>query len=160
MKTLKVIGLSIICGLINITKVNACCCTLASNICHGHCGFDCNFFGCNCGTIDGYCVHYPNYKCGHRSWWREPRCKDPYLGGRAVKSSEYCAARFIHLSMLDSDLISRQEMIEYIVKRNASENTWESNKMLMTFREKFNDIDENKDGYIQPNELDNVNRYT
>jgi hypothetical protein len=62
--------------------------------------------------------------------------------------------------MLDSDSISRQEMIEYIVKRNASENTWESNKMLMTFREKINDIDENKDGYIQPNELDNVNRYT
>jgi Ca2+-binding EF-hand superfamily protein len=89
----------------------------------------------------------------------------------ATKSSEHCENGFYNPPMMDYDsdgLISRQEIMKYLVKRNASENTMinneyminESNKMLMTFRTKFNDIDENKDGYISSHELDNVNRYT
>ena len=163
MITLQVIGFSIICGLINIRNVNACCCTywipyrpFVSDICIGGCAFDCNFFGCNCGTWDGLCVHYKDPVPNENT-----RCKDPYF--KAFKSSEYCSARFMHLPMLDNDsdgAIGRREITEYLVKRNATENTYESNKMLMAFREKFNDIDENKDGYIQTTELDNVNRYT
>ena len=62
---------------------------------------------------------------------------------------------------VDSDgVISRREMTEYLVKRNTTENSYESNKMLMTFGKQFNDIDENKDGYIQLHELDNGNRDT
>ena len=152
MKILKVIGVSIICGLINIRNVNACCCNILPHddgqICFGKCSFDCNIFGCHCGTIDGYCVHYKE-GC-------DSLCKDPHF--KAVKSSELCAARFAHLSMLDTDsdgVISRPEAIEYLVKRNATENTYESNKILMTFGQKFKFIDANKDGYIQPHELDN-----
>ena len=166
MKTLKVIVFSIICGLINIRNVNACCCTtIPQNYCMGDCPFDCNFFGCNCGTIDGYCVHYK--KCAYGGFGT--RCERPHF--MATKSSEHCELGFLNLPMLDYDsdgLISRQEIMKYLVNRNVSENTYESNmtfqnqksKMLMTFRTKFNDIDENKDGYISSHELDNVNRYT
>ena len=60
--------------------------------------------------------------------------------------------------MLDTDsdgVISHPEAIQYFVKRNATENTYKSNKILMTFGEKFKFIDSNKDGYIQLHELDN-----
>ena len=159
MKTLKVIGFSILCGLLNIRNVNACCCNIlpgvGGEVCAGPCPFDCNMVGCNCGTMDGYCVHY------HCRPGVQNRCKHPYHG--AVKSSERCDDVSSQLSMFDYDsdgVISRREMTEYLVKRNATENSYESNKMLMTFAKKFNDIDINKDGYIQPHEMDNVNRHT
>ena len=152
MKTLKVIGFSVICGLINIRNLNACCCNIlphdGRSICVGPCPFDCNIFGCNCGTLNGYCVRYKTCI--------EQGCENPL--SNAVLSSEVCAARFAHLDLWDTDsngVISRREAIEYLVKRNATENSYGSNNILMTFGEKFKFIDANNDGYIQLDELDN-----
>ena len=152
MKALKVIGFLIMCGLINVRNVDSCCCNVLphpdGSICWGPCRFDCNYFGCNCGTIDGHCVHYPFCYFGIFSNFAE-RCAHPHKG--ATKNYELCDAPFVLFSMLDSNsdgVISHREATEHLIKENTTMNT-------RLTRTQFETIDVNKDGYIQPNEFDN-----
>ena len=124
--------------------VDACCCNVITNpgICVGKAPLDCNIFGCNCGTIDGYCVHWES--CNH--WDRH---SDVPKG--AIKTSELCGAPVVQFSMMDSNsdgVISRRDAMQHLINQNITTNS-------RIIRKNFRKIDANKDGYIQQNEFDN-----
>eukprot|EP00092_Neocalanus_flemingeri_P014678 GFUD01015840.1.p1 GENE.GFUD01015840.1~~GFUD01015840.1.p1 ORF type:complete len:152 (+),score=38.27 GFUD01015840.1:57-512(+) len=144
--------LIIILAIVTCLQLANCCCCSFSIFQVANCG--CNFFYCNCKTINGYCIHKDEF--GH--------C----ISTQGIHGfEEVCAAKRRKRSMDTRLMEDYKENYGHLIglpeldlfytfdtDKDGFINIKEARASLNVTLDAFNEVDTNRDGFIQPAEFD------
>ena len=162
--------------LLFVDPSTSCCCSSSWKY-KLSCTPGCNFFNCNCDTMDGgYCIRrYPVTKCVSWEWTKEwkLKCTKEWSGSECKSSkgrqhAEWCPGRKrMKRSVAASISRAYGELYSQMLERPAMHHffTFDLNRdgrisleeaMLTTngTKEEFNLVDEDNDGHVHPEEFD------